>query len=97
MARYYRKRGGGYADGTTAWMEHRREGCADRVYSVRQDKMKSLDAQGKPYDAPSQTYSVSPAGKKRADLVCNSVQLPPGWDDNDPTKGFGPLNIVIVN
>src|ERR1700688_4324976 len=36
MVRYYWK-DGGYADGTTACMEHRREGWADRVYSVRQE------------------------------------------------------------
>jgi hypothetical protein len=32
MARYYRKKDGGYAGETTAWMELKREGSADRVY-----------------------------------------------------------------
>jgi hypothetical protein len=59
--------------------------------------MKPLDAQGQPHDAPSQTFSVTPANRKRADLVCKNVQLPMGWDDPDPTKGFGPLSIVTVN
>jgi len=37
MARYYRKKDGGYAGETTAWMELKREGSADRVYFVRQE------------------------------------------------------------
>jgi hypothetical protein len=64
---------------------------------VYRDAMKPLDGQGQPHDAPSQTYSVTPASKKRSDLVCKNVQLPTGWDDADPTKGFGPLSIAIVN
>jgi hypothetical protein len=59
--------------------------------------MQPLDAQGRPQTPPSQTFSVTPATKKRSDLVCGGITLPTGWDDPDPTKGFGPLTIMLVN
>jgi hypothetical protein len=59
--------------------------------------MKPLDAQGQPVDPPTQTFSVASTNKKRADLVCAGITLPPGWDDLDAKKGFGELKITIVN
>jgi hypothetical protein len=59
--------------------------------------MKPIDAQGQPSDPPSQSFSVLPTTKKRADLVCTGIHLPMGWDDPDATKGFGPLVIQPVN
>lgn len=60
--------------------------------------MKPVDAQGQPYDAPSQVFSADyNVLKKRSDLVCPNITLPMGWDDTDPTKGFGPLAIPTIN
>jgi membrane-associated phospholipid phosphatase len=65
---------------------------------VYRHAMKPVDDQGQAFDAPSQMFSVDPAVvKKRADLVCEGIQLPTGWDDPDGTKGFGPLKIVPIN
>jgi PAP2 superfamily len=60
--------------------------------------MKPVDAQGQPFDAPSQLFSADPTViKKRGDLVCPGIALPTGWDDTDATKGFGSLSITPVN
>ena len=58
--------------------------------------MKPLDAQGNPHDPSSQRFSVDPSVMTRAALVCPNISYPAGWDDKDPTKGFGPLKIVPV-
>jgi hypothetical protein len=60
--------------------------------------MKPVDAQGQPYDAPSQVFSANyNVLKKRSDLVCPNLTFPIGWDDPDPSKGFGPLAIPTTN
>jgi hypothetical protein len=65
---------------------------------VYRNSMKPLDALGQPSEPPSQIFSVNPATvTKRADLVCSGITLPMGWDDSDPTKGVGPINIVLIN
>jgi hypothetical protein len=59
--------------------------------------MRPLDAQGQPVDPPIRTFSVTPATKERKDLLCPAItNLPAGWDDSDPTKGFGKLTIETV-
>jgi hypothetical protein len=59
--------------------------------------MNPLNASGQADNPPSHMFSVDPNSvKKRADLVCSGISLPSGWDDPDPTKGFGPLTITIV-
>ena len=60
--------------------------------------MKPVDAQGQPFDAPAKTFSVAGSPMKtRADLVCPGVTYPTGWDDPDAKKGFGPLNVVVID
>jgi hypothetical protein len=60
-------------------------------------KMKPLDNQGQPKDPPFQRFSVGSTSKTRADLVCAGIKLPADFDNLDATKGFGKLNIVLID
>ena len=64
---------------------------------IYKQAMKPIDSQGQPQEPSSHRFSVADPSKKRSDLVCSGVNLPSGWDDTDPTKGFGRLTIVVVD
>lgn len=64
---------------------------------VYRTAMNPLDPSGQTVTPASHTFSVEQAAAPgRASLVCAGVNLPAGWDDADPTKGFGPQPVTTV-